>query len=1120
MDVGALGKGSKRARCQVSELESILDSKVLSMLDTDLAKDSEYQCLKLTLPPETNVYRVEATGALITLDSSIDVLRQYCKNLPTDGYKPQLKFELSFPEELSYIYTVTFPASAAVQKIVGPRSTNEQLAMQLACIEACKKLHQLGALDDHLLPCTTLSKDKVSSAKSKSSSAGAGTTKRKELHGTTCVNALSGTWGEKLDGAVFQAYRIDFSCDVARELYSSFVLLIESALDGDVGNVEINLYLVRKFVKASVSSCGQRYFTHEEMVKAKCFQEFFFNGLFGKLFVGSKSSEMKREFLLHNETKSLWDPSYMFLLLPLEMDHIVPRGESWRINWSAINSCVSAIEVLKKNSPLELRVNDGNHCKTLPGYEVSSEDEYGRKTNLIHFSNGSFDQDSLKEMTVTAIHTGRVYTVVEVEKDSSAKSLFEGGISPEYSSYTDYYYKKYGIVLMHPDQPMLRLKQSHNAHNLLVNFNEEGDMKAGPRGDLFKERKPQIHSHLPPELLVIIEVPRIVIRSIYLMPSVMHRLETLMLASQLRKEIGCHIDNFSIPSSLILEALTTLLCCETFSMERLELLGDSVLKYTVSCNLYFKYPDENERQLTGRRKSIISNANLHRLATIRKLQGYVRNGAFEPRRWTAPGQRSLFPVPCKCGILTKEVPLDPKFFSEDLKVKLGKSCDMGHRWMVSKAISDCAEALIGAYYVSGGLTPALHVMKWLGVDVEFDPKIVDEALNIASLQSYIPKNDELTELQAKIGHEFSVKFLLKEAITHKTSDEPYSYERLEFLGDSVLDILITRHLYKTYTETGPGYMTDLRSANVCNENFAQVAVRKNLAGHLQHCCSVMEAQINEYLRSFPEPDETGRTIPSIQGPKALGDLVESITAALLIDTRMNLSEVWRLIESLLSPLVTPENLELPPFRELSELCDSFGYPICVKYTNHGEKIHSRIQLQLHDVRLIGEGSERSTKLSKGKAASSLLKQLEERNISRNMSLTRDEQIGGSDSSRINRAVSPSDSTGIPVIGPISTMKGGPRTALFSFCKKHLWPTPTFETTEENSRTAMEFGEGAEKRTSFSSFTSVVTIQVPSKEEAVVKWSGEARPDKKSSYDSAVVEALYELERRRFLVILK
>ena len=92
-------------------------------------------------------------------------------------------------------------------------------------------------------------------------------------------------------------------------------------------------------------------------------------------------------------------------------------------------------------------------------------------------------------------------------------------------------------------------------------------------------------------------------------------------------------------------------------------------------------------------------------------------------------------------------------------------------------------------------------------------------------------------------------------------------QRLEFLGDSVLDFLITRHLFNTYEKTGPGEMTDLRSACVNNENFAQVAVKNNLHTHLQRCATVLETQIKEYLMSFSEPDETGRTIPSIQGPK-------------------------------------------------------------------------------------------------------------------------------------------------------------------------------------------------------------------------------------------------------------
>jgi len=76
-------------------------------------------------------------------------------------------------------------------------------------------------------------------------------------------------------------------------------------------------------------------------------------------------------------------------------------------------------------------------------------------------------------------------------------------------------------------------------------------VKTEPKAGNVRKRKPNIHAHLPPELLARIDVPRAVLKSIYLLPSVMHRLESLMLASQLREEIDCSIDNFSISSTSV-----------------------------------------------------------------------------------------------------------------------------------------------------------------------------------------------------------------------------------------------------------------------------------------------------------------------------------------------------------------------------------------------------------------------------------------------------------------------------------------------------------------------------------------------------------------------------------------
>ncbi|KAL5853636.1 hypothetical protein ACOSQ3_008754 [Xanthoceras sorbifolium] len=1121
-----------------------------SMTDTAIKRDPDGCFLRSCTFEKTNSYTVDTTGASVTVDSSVSLIHHYCEKLPLDKYytpKPIFKYKLS---EKSCECELTLPSNAAFQSIVGPASRNKNLAKQLVCLEACKKLHQMGALDDHLLPY--IDETSVKNLIAKNQESGAGTTKRKELHGTIPIRALYGSWGENLNDVILHAYKFDFACNIVSEIYSGFVLLIDSKLDDDVGNFELELYLVSKTVKATVSSCGLVHLDAEQMFKAKCFQEFFFNGLFGKLFVKSQSSGTIREFLLQKETKSLWSASNMYLLLPIETLNSSSQ-ESWRINWKGLDACASVVEFLKKNSFLSLKRCNGYEGNPSPGWTSSSERNC-KDTDSIHFANCSIEANNLKDKVVLAIHTGRIYSTVKVVRDKSAKSPFDGNDDPAssgYTSFADYFCKKYGIVLKHPGQPLLRLKQSHNPHNLLVNFNDEGSSgKASRAGHVIG--KPQMHVHIPPELLVSIDIPRDILKSLYLLPSLMQRLESLMLAAQLRAEIDCHSSSYHISISLILEALTTLRCCENFSMERLELLGDSVLKYAVSCYLFLTYPEIHEGQLSARRSLAVCNSTLHKLGTDRKLQGYIRDSAFDPRRWIAPGQLSIRPVPCQCGVDTLEVPLDGKYFTNNPKVVVGKLCDMGHRWTGSKTIADCVEALIGAYYIGGGLDAALHMMKWLKIDADLEPSLVLKAINSASLRSYVPKNNEINDLESKICYEFSVKFLLQEAITHASVQEFYCYQRLEFLGDSVLDLLITWHLYQSHKDIDPGELTDLRSASVNNENFAQVAVRHNLYKHFQHCSTLLLSQITEYVKSFPEPSDATSSGSGNKAPKALGDLVESIAGAILIDTKLNLDEVWRIFKPLLSPIVTPDKLELPPQRELNELCDSLGYFIKEICTHKGEKVHAELTLQLEDVLLIGQGYDQSRKTARGKAALQLLKELEKRGICKGASKTRklgpdilgdssSVELGDNDCRKITDEELPEptadkkqkisevraparDSSmkacsltlATQVIEPIDMKKGGPRNSLFQLCKTMLWPMPTFQTTEHKSRSPMVFGEGSDQRKGFNSYTSNITLHIPGS--GNIECSGDPRADKKSSFDSAAVVMIYELQRQGKIII--
>lgn len=73
-----------------------------------------------------------------------------------------------------YECTITLPPNAAIQTIVGPANQNSHVAKKLACLEACKRLHQSGALNDHLLPCVQEHLDDVKAEKTGESAKGAG----------------------------------------------------------------------------------------------------------------------------------------------------------------------------------------------------------------------------------------------------------------------------------------------------------------------------------------------------------------------------------------------------------------------------------------------------------------------------------------------------------------------------------------------------------------------------------------------------------------------------------------------------------------------------------------------------------------------------------------------------------------------------------------------------------------------------------------------------------------------------------------------------------------------------------------------------------------------------------
>lgn len=126
----------------------------------------------------------------------------------------------------------------------------------------------------------------------------------------------------------------------------------------------------------------------------------------------------------------------------------------------------------------------------------------------------------------------------------------------------------------------------------------------------------------------------------------------------------------------------------------------------------------------------------------------------------------------------------------------------------------------------------------------------------------------LEEYEGRIGYCFQDKKLLETALTHSSYANEHrcdSYERLEFLGDSVLGFVTAEYLFKNFAGLPEGQLTKTRAALVCEKSL----------------CSFSRAlEAGSFLRlSHGEMHSGGRERPSI-----LADVFESTTAAIYLDS--------------------------------------------------------------------------------------------------------------------------------------------------------------------------------------------------------------------------------------------
>ncbi len=306
--------------------------------------------------------------------------------------------------------------------------------------------------------------------------------------------------------------------------------------------------------------------------------------------------------------------------------------------------------------------------------------------------------------------------------------------------------------------------------------------------------------------------------------------------------------------------------------EVLEFIGDAWLKLYATLSSFAGGEEEicmEEYTMTLLVHNMVSNMRLVKAAVLKGLDHYVH-----------------FPEDLSSNLFGYWRP--PGFLPSTYNLK----------W---KKLADVVEAIIGAAFLEKGQLGPVPFLHWLGLGYLKQPSFLDAALAgrmIDDRRNVMEKSADGASLRSKLEHKLEEKLgyrfndlqLLREAMTHPswTMLEPgrcRDYQRLEFLGDAILELLVTIGMVEDEMidmETlGPGLLSGMRGYVVCNAILANIALELQLHLHIRATPEVCSSVVYFSLGNTENP------------PKALADLVEALIAAVWIDSGCNFPTILR-----------------------------------------------------------------------------------------------------------------------------------------------------------------------------------------------------------------------------------
>ena len=221
----------------------------------------------------------------------------------------------------------------------------------------------------------------------------------------------------------------------------------------------------------------------------------------------------------------------------------------------------------------------------------------------------------------------------------------------------------------------------------------------------------------------------------------------------------------------------------------------------------------------------------------------------------------------------------------------------------------------------------------------------------------------MERLEKSLGYTFSNKELLKKALTHTSYAYEHSVEsneKLEFLGDSILEFVSSTYLFENYSNLKEGEMTKVRATVVCEKSLYKVAKMHNFSDFL-------------YLGKS-ERQSGGEDRPAI-----LADSVEAVIAAMYLDGGIQVAEKF-IIENLKDEIeIASKNVGQKDYKTvLQEKLQENG-EVEIKYTilrefgpDHDKTFEAQVEC---DHKKLAVGTGKSKKQAEMEAARKALENL-------------------------------------------------------------------------------------------------------------------------------------------------